>query len=106
MLIASRRVDVCEQAAAELSAIGHCQGFGGTVASEEGVAALADEVRRRTSELHILVNNAGVSWGEPFERFPWKAWERVMGVNRGPVHADARTGADAAPPRRQTGLRP
>jgi NAD(P)-dependent dehydrogenase (short-subunit alcohol dehydrogenase family) len=45
------------------------------------VAALADEVRRRTSELHILVNNAGVSWGEPFERFPWKAWERVMSVN-------------------------
>ena len=45
------------------------------------MAALAEEVRRRTSELHILVNNAGVSWGEPFERFPWKAWERVMSVN-------------------------
>ena len=81
VLIASRKVDVCEQVAAELSAIGPCQGFGGTVASEAGVAALADEVRRRTSELHILVNNAGVSWGEPFERFPWKAWERVMSVN-------------------------
>src|SRR6202453_5142937 len=81
VLIASRKVDVCEQVAAELSAIGPCQGFGGTVASEAGVAALADEVRRRTSELHILVNSAGVSWGEPFERFPWKAWERVMSVN-------------------------
>ena len=81
VLIASRKVEACEQAAAELSAIGPCQGFGGTVASEAGVAALADEVRRRTSELHILVNNAGVSWGEPFERFPWKAWERVMSVN-------------------------
>src|SRR5271170_2280378 len=81
VLIASRKVEACEEAAAELSAIGPCQGFGGTVASEAGVATLADEVRKRTSELHILVNNAGVSWGEPFEAYPWKAWERVMSVN-------------------------
>ena len=31
--------------------------------------------------LHILVNNAGLTWGEPFETFPWKAWDRVMSVN-------------------------
>ena len=31
--------------------------------------------------MHILVNNAGVTWGEPFETYPWKAWERVMAVN-------------------------
>ncbi len=49
--------------------------------SEAGVAALADEVRRRTGELHILVNNAGVSWGEPYEAYPWKAWDRVLAVN-------------------------
>jgi NAD(P)-dependent dehydrogenase (short-subunit alcohol dehydrogenase family) len=81
VLIASRKAEACEEAAAELSAIGPCEGFGGTVASEAGVTALADEVRRRTSELHILVNNAGTTWGEPFERFPWKGWERVMSVN-------------------------
>jgi len=81
VLIASRKAEACEEVAAELSAIGPCEGFGGTVASEAGVAALADETRRRTNALHILVNNAGVSWGEPFERFPWKAWDRVLSVN-------------------------
>ena len=81
VLIASRKAEACEAAAKELSAIGPCEGFGGTVANEAGVAALAAETRRRTDVLHILVNNAGVNWGEPFETFPWKAWERVMSVN-------------------------
>ena len=81
VLIASRKAEVCEAAAKELSAIGPCEGFGGTVQSEAGVAALADEVRRRTGELHILVNNAGVSWGEPYEAYPWKAWDRVLAIN-------------------------
>ena len=43
--------------------------------------ALAAETRRRTDVLHILVNNAGLTWGQPFETYPWKAWERVMSVN-------------------------
>ena len=81
VLIASRKAEACEEAARELSAIGPCEGFGGTVASEAGVAALASELRQRTGELHILVNNAGVNWGEPFDAFPWKGWERVMAVN-------------------------
>ena len=81
VLIASRKAEACEEAARELSAIGPCEGFGGTVASEAGVAALAAEARRQTGELHILVNNAGVTWGEPFASFPWKGSERVMSVN-------------------------
>ena len=81
VLIASRKADACEAAAEELSTLGACEGFGGTVASEAGVAALAAETRRRTDVLHILVNNAGANWGERFETFPWKAWDRVLSVN-------------------------
>jgi NAD(P)-dependent dehydrogenase (short-subunit alcohol dehydrogenase family) len=81
VLIASRKAEACEEVARELSAIGPCEGFGGTVASEKGVTALADEVRRRTSELHILINNAGATWGEPFEKFPWIGFDRVLNVN-------------------------
>lgn len=81
VLIASRKAEACEAAARELSEIGPCEGFGGTVQSEAGVAALAAEVRARTGELHILVNNAGVSWGEPYETYPWKAFDRVLAVN-------------------------
>ena len=81
VLIASRKAEACEAAAQELSSLGPCEGFGGTVATEAGVAALVAETRRRTDVLHILVNNAGLTWGEPFETFPWKAWDRVMSVN-------------------------
>jgi NAD(P)-dependent dehydrogenase (short-subunit alcohol dehydrogenase family) len=81
VLIASRKAETCETAARELSALGPCEGFGATVANEAGVAALVAETRQRTRELNILVNNAGLTWGEPFETYPWKAWERVMGVN-------------------------
>jgi NAD(P)-dependent dehydrogenase (short-subunit alcohol dehydrogenase family) len=81
VLIASRKAETCETAARELSALGPCEGFFGTVANEAGVAALVAETRQRTRELNILVNNAGLTWAEPFEMYPWKAWERVMGVN-------------------------
>ena len=81
VLIASRKAEVCEAAAKELSALGPCEGFGGSVSTEAGVAALAEEVRRRTGELHILVNNAGMTWGEPYETYPWKAFDRVLSVN-------------------------
>jgi len=81
VLIASRKAEACAAAAAELSAIGPCEGFGGTVASEAGVAELVAETRRRTDALHILVNNAGVTWGAPFERFPWRAFDKIMSVN-------------------------
>jgi len=81
VLIASRKAQACEVAAREMSAIGPCEGFGGTLASEEGVKALVAEVRGRTDRLDILVNNAGVSWGAPFETFEWRGFERVMAVN-------------------------
>jgi len=81
VLIASRKGDACDAVARELSAIGPCEGFGGTVATEAGVALLVGELRARADRLDILVNNAGVSWGRPFEKFEWKGWERVMAVN-------------------------
>lgn len=84
VMIASRKGADCEKTAEELNALGatgKAEGFAGDVSSEEGVLALAEEVKKRTDKLHILINNAGVSWGEPFETFPFHAWARVMNVN-------------------------
>ena len=47
----------------------------------EAVVALADEMKARESKLHILINNAGRTWGAPLETFPDKAWPGVMAVN-------------------------
>ena len=65
VLIASRKADACEAAAKELSALGPCEGFGGSVSSEAGVESLVAEVRKRTDKLDILVNNAGANWAAP-----------------------------------------
>ncbi len=84
VLIASRKADACEAVARELNALGlpgQAEGFGGDVSSEEGVNALVAEVNKRTSALHILVNNAGRSWGKPLGEFPFAAWSTVMNLN-------------------------
>lgn len=84
VMIASRNEDACRRTADELNALdapGDALGFAGDVGSEEAIAALANEVGKRTDRLNILVNNAGVTWGKEFEAFPHKAWQRVMNVN-------------------------
>lgn len=91
VLIASRKAEACEAAAKALSKLGPCEGFGGSVATEDGVARLAAETLRRTHRLDILVNNAGITWGEPFEAYPWKAFDRVLSVNVTGLFALTRT---------------
>lgn len=84
VLIASRNEEACLAAAEDLNASGYsgrADGFGGDVASEEGIDALAAEVARRTESLDILMNNAGTSWGTPLGEFPFFAWERVLQLN-------------------------
>lgn len=84
VMIASRKKADCERVAEELNALGgagRAEGFGGDVSTEEGIDALVGEVKSRTDRLHILINNAGVSWGEPLATFPYKAWARVLNVN-------------------------
>ena len=84
VLIASRKGEHCEKAAEAINSAGvsgSAEGFAGDVGTEEGIAALVDEVKRRTDRLHILMNNAGATWGEDFESFPYKAWDKVLRVN-------------------------
>lgn len=88
VMIASRKGEDCAAVAAELNGMaaaegrgGKAIGFAGNVATEEGVKALVAEVMARTDHLNILFNNAGVTWGQPMEEFPYGAWAKVMDVN-------------------------
>ncbi|PLP57082.1 3-oxoacyl-ACP reductase [Mesorhizobium loti] len=84
VMIASRKGEDCTKVADELNALGasgRAEGFAGDVSSEAGIAALVEAVKARADQLHILVNNAGVSWGAPLESFPYHAWAKVFGVN-------------------------
>ncbi|MGB7286483.1 MAG: SDR family oxidoreductase [Salaquimonas sp.] len=88
VLIASRKGEDCAKVADDINAAlkasgakGSVIGFGGNVATEEGVLALAKEVSSHTKKLDILFNNAGTSWGAPIKDFPYAAWSRVLDLN-------------------------
>lgn len=84
VLIASRKADACQAVATELNSMGypgHAEGFGGDVATEEGIATLVAEVNNRTDTLHILMNNAGRTWGAPLGQHPYDAWDKLLSLN-------------------------
>lgn len=83
VLIASRKGEDCARAAEELSGLGggKAEGFAGDVSTEEGVATLVEEVKKRTDRLDILINNAGLTWGAEYEKFPYSAWAKILNVN-------------------------
>ncbi|KPP86417.1 MAG: Dehydrogenase [Rhodobacteraceae bacterium HLUCCO07] len=84
VLICSRKADACEAVANEVNALGlpgRVEGFGGDVATEAGIDAIAKEVEARTDTLHILLNNAGRTWGAPLGEHPYEAWDKLMKLN-------------------------
>jgi NAD(P)-dependent dehydrogenase (short-subunit alcohol dehydrogenase family) len=54
------------------------------LASTEGCLGFAAHLRDQGEAVHVLVNNAGATWGAPFEEYPAHAWNRCMELN---VHA-------------------
>ncbi len=79
--ISSRKADVCERVAAELSEFGECIALPADCSTEQGCNGLAAELAGREKELNILVNNAGANWGAPMEDFPDSGWDKVLALN-------------------------
>ena len=79
--VSSRKADVCNATAAELSAHGECISLPFDLSGMAGVQGLADAVAAHEDRLHILVNNAGATWGAPLDDFPESGWDRVMDLN-------------------------
>lgn len=79
--VASRKADACQETAANLSQYGVCEGIPADLSSEAGCQALVDAVSERESDLSILVNNAGVTWGAPLEEYPDEAWDKIFNLN-------------------------
>jgi NAD(P)-dependent dehydrogenase (short-subunit alcohol dehydrogenase family) len=104
--ISSRKADVCEKTAAELSKDGGtCIALPVDASTVAGAQALAKAYAARESKLDILVNNAGAAWLEKFDKFPEKGWDKVMDLNvKTPffltqaLHAQLKAAASAAKP--------
>jgi NAD(P)-dependent dehydrogenase (short-subunit alcohol dehydrogenase family) len=83
--ISSRKADACAAAAQELSAYGDVTAIPADVSKEPECRRLAEEVGAAENALHILVNNAGATWGTPMAEFTEDAWDKVMDTNlKGP----------------------
>jgi NAD(P)-dependent dehydrogenase (short-subunit alcohol dehydrogenase family) len=79
--ISSRKKDVCDRVASELSAHGTCLSLPADLATEAEANRLGKELAARESQLHILVNNAGANWGAPLAEYPDSAWDKLLALN-------------------------
>ena len=100
--ISARKAAQCIETANELSALGTCVALPFDVSTVEGAHALADAFRAHESKLDILVNNAGAAWGEDFDTYPEKGWDKVVDLNmKTPffltqaLHAELKKGGEA-----------
>lgn len=90
--IASRKMDELERAAQMMNKMAPskspfpagtaCIPIQADLASKAGCDALADEIKKHESEIDILVNNSGLTWGGQREDFPEaKGWDKVFHLN-------------------------
>jgi NAD(P)-dependent dehydrogenase (short-subunit alcohol dehydrogenase family) len=79
--ISSRKADVCDEVAAELSKVGTCISVPADLSDDAECARLAGEVAAVESRLHILVNNAGATWGAPISEYPASAFDKLLALN-------------------------
>jgi len=79
--ISSRKADVCEALASELSATGTCIAIPADLSTESECQRLAGEIAKREDHLDVLVNNAGATWGAPMAETDETAFERVLALN-------------------------
>ena len=57
------------------------------LSTEAGASALASAIGEREPKLHVLVNNAGATWGVPLLDYPDAAFDKVFATNiKGPFH--------------------
>jgi NAD(P)-dependent dehydrogenase (short-subunit alcohol dehydrogenase family) len=79
--ISSRKKDVCDAVAAELTKRGTCFSIAADVATSEGRQSLVEELGWREKALHVLVNNAGTAWGAPLGEYPESGFRKVIALN-------------------------
>lgn len=79
--ITARKQEELQATAATLSELGECIAIASDLSTLEGVKAFADEIKAKEPSVHILVNNAGATWGEPLDNFPEAGWDKVMDLN-------------------------
>lgn len=85
--VSSRKAEAGQQAVRELEAFGPVFSLPADVSRIDECERLAAAVADREENLHVLVNNAGATWGAPLEEYPEDAWDKVLALNvKAPFH--------------------
>jgi NAD(P)-dependent dehydrogenase (short-subunit alcohol dehydrogenase family) len=79
--VSSRKADVVADTEAALSKLGDCIGIPADLSTEDECRRLAGEVSSREDQVHILVNNAGATWGAPIDEYDDVAFSKVLDLN-------------------------
>jgi NAD(P)-dependent dehydrogenase (short-subunit alcohol dehydrogenase family) len=79
--ISSRKEDACRDAEAQLSKLGVCAAIPCDISTIAGCQELARALQASEDKLHVLVNNAGLTWSLDIDKFTEKAWDRVMDLD-------------------------
>jgi NAD(P)-dependent dehydrogenase (short-subunit alcohol dehydrogenase family) len=79
--ITARKKDACDAKAAELSAFGECISLPLDLAAPGGVDEFIRVIGEREERLHVLVNNAGATWGAPLAEYPLEAFDKLWNIN-------------------------
>jgi gluconate 5-dehydrogenase len=82
IVLCARKVERCEQAAAELAESGvETLALRCDVREPDQVQAVVDGAREKFGRIGVLVNNAGTVWGAAPEDTPLEGWQKVIDVN-------------------------
>ncbi len=82
IVLCSRKVEACEEVAAELAKLGvQTLALACDVTNPEDVANVVSKTVETFGKIDILVNNSGASWGTPAVEMPYEAWQKVFDVN-------------------------
>jgi NAD(P)-dependent dehydrogenase (short-subunit alcohol dehydrogenase family) len=79
--ISSRKPEVCEDVAQQLSEAGRCVSLPADVATHEGRQSVVAGLKQAEKALHVLVNNAGTNWGAPLDAYPEDSFRKVTVLN-------------------------
>ncbi|WP_019586169.1 SDR family oxidoreductase [Deinococcus apachensis] len=82
VVLTARKQNELDEAKAHLEGLGiAAHVYQNDLSQFETIEPLVERIVAEVGPIHILVNNAGATWGAPAEEHPFEAWLKVINLN-------------------------